>query len=85
MTSRVCQHPPPLVVRLILWFACSETKQFALGDVEVIDFKVEVKLLRLLLSGPLRWLVIRHGLEAQEEAIRPAQTRERLAGKCSAI
>ena len=85
MTSRVCEHPPSLAVRLILWFACSEPQQRSLGEVEVIDFKVEVKLLRLFLSRPLRGLVVRHVLEAQEEAVWPAQTRESLAGKLSAI
>lgn len=71
MTGRVCEHPPPRVVRLLLRLACAVSQQGSLGEVEVVDLEVEVGLLRLLLSWPCRCPVVRHALKPRKKPSGP--------------
>jgi hypothetical protein len=74
VTSGVRKHPPTLAVWLISGLSGSKPQQRCLRKVEVVHLEVEMRLLRLLLPGPLRRSIPLHTLEAQEEAARAGQS-----------
>ena len=75
MPRGVREDSPPFA-RLLIGLACSRAEQSSLGKVQVIHLKVEVRLLRLLLSRPPGRSMALDTLEAEEEAVGAAQTRE---------
>lgn len=73
MTGRVQQHPPPVAARLVVGPDRAEPQRQLLRGVKVLPPKVEVELLRHVLTGPLRGPVSVDSLETGERLLERAR------------
>lgn len=76
VAGRVRKHPKRVTAWLLRRLAGPHLQQRGLRQVEVVHLEVKVRPVGILLSWPLRPVVVRHPLEPKDQTIEASQTRK---------